>query len=123
MHGDLTGAFRTGFYGALTQLRFASNDLLVGGTWGSQLVVWSISEAARKAIPKRDPNRSNAFDPPSSLAEDAKQPIRRTEEEKQKQIQESAQESVQEPVQEAKQKQNEVSAANTSDPVEDIEND
>ncbi len=62
VHGDLTGAYRTGLMGALTKLQLTSKDILIGGTWYSLFIIWRIFEAALTPIAKKDSAAPNVFD-------------------------------------------------------------
>ena len=62
MHGDLTGAFRTGLPGAVGKLMFNSKDLLIGGSFHSFLMIWQIFEAGLCQVAQKDPGKANIFD-------------------------------------------------------------
>ncbi len=62
VHGDLTGAFRTGIPGTVTKLALSSKDLLVTGTGFSLLMIQQVFEAGRIHIPARAAGKGNCFD-------------------------------------------------------------
>ena len=81
-HGDLIGAFKTGFYGSISKLAMTSKDLLICGNWFSLLIIWQIHEAGLTLIPKRDPSKPNSFEMIAGHQEEMQKKSREIEENK-----------------------------------------
>ena len=96
MHGDLTGAFRTGLPGSIGKLIFNNKDVLIGGTTFSLLMLWQIHEAGLAVIQKKDPIKPNVFDSIVGKQEEYKQAMGfgKVEEEKEVAPQENKEEEV-----------------------------